>query len=140
MTDATHLLIGTDEAGYGPNLGPLVVSATAWELPAGVAASDLWREFDRVICNSRRSADKRLFVADSKAVYSPGNGLEDLEVPVLAFLRTLGHIAASADELGLVLAGEPFLASYRGELWNTIPGQALPGRVLRQTSAGLPMR
>ena len=26
------LLIGTDEAGYGPNLGPLVVAATAWRV------------------------------------------------------------------------------------------------------------
>ncbi len=37
-----RILIGVDEAGYGPNLGPLVVAATAWrveDLPAGVAAS-----------------------------------------------------------------------------------------------------
>jgi hypothetical protein len=26
------ILIGTDEAGYGPNLGPLVVAATAWHV------------------------------------------------------------------------------------------------------------
>ena len=26
------LVIGTDEAGYGPNLGPLVVAATAWRV------------------------------------------------------------------------------------------------------------
>ena len=25
-------LVGTDEAGYGPNLGPLVVSATVWRV------------------------------------------------------------------------------------------------------------
>ena len=28
------LVIGTDEAGYGPNLGPLVVAATAWQVEA----------------------------------------------------------------------------------------------------------
>ncbi|MCL2709940.1 MAG: hypothetical protein FWE95_03570 [Planctomycetaceae bacterium] len=28
------IIIGTDEAGYGPNLGPLVVSLTAWEADA----------------------------------------------------------------------------------------------------------
>ena len=27
-------LIGVDEAGYGPNLGPLVVAATAWRVHA----------------------------------------------------------------------------------------------------------
>jgi hypothetical protein len=27
------ILIGMDEAGYGPNFGPLVVAATAWEVP-----------------------------------------------------------------------------------------------------------
>ena len=33
------LLIATDEAGYGPKLGPLVIVATAWRLPAGTAAA-----------------------------------------------------------------------------------------------------
>ena len=28
------LVVGTDEAGYGPNLGPLVVAASAWRLAA----------------------------------------------------------------------------------------------------------
>lgn len=27
------ILIGMDEAGYGPNYGPLVVAATAWHAP-----------------------------------------------------------------------------------------------------------
>ena len=27
------LLIATDEAGYGPKLGPLVIVATAWSIP-----------------------------------------------------------------------------------------------------------
>ena len=35
-------LIGTDEAGYGPNLGPLVISATVWEAPDGVGGEDLF--------------------------------------------------------------------------------------------------
>src|SRR3954449_11018765 len=27
------ILIGMDEAGYGPHLGPLVIAATAWHVP-----------------------------------------------------------------------------------------------------------
>ena len=38
-------LIGTDEAGYGPNLGPLVISATVWEVPDDVGGENL---FDRL--------------------------------------------------------------------------------------------
>ena len=38
-----RILIGTDEAGYGPNLGPLTVAATAWHLPDGVEPLDLWK-------------------------------------------------------------------------------------------------
>ena len=34
-------VIGTDEAGFGPNLGPLVVSATVWQMPGGIGVEDL---------------------------------------------------------------------------------------------------
>jgi hypothetical protein len=33
------ILIGMDEAGYGPHLGPLVVAATAWEVPDNLFAN-----------------------------------------------------------------------------------------------------
>ena len=36
------LVIGTDEAGYGPNLGPLVVTATLWEIDETVEALQLF--------------------------------------------------------------------------------------------------
>ena len=34
------LVIGTDEAGYGPNLGPLVVAATVWDVAAAPDDAD----------------------------------------------------------------------------------------------------
>ena len=36
-------LIGTDEAGYAPNLGPLVVSASAWWVDEPIAPESLAR-------------------------------------------------------------------------------------------------
>ena len=36
-------LIGTDEAGYGPNLGPLVISASVWHVPRINSLPDLAR-------------------------------------------------------------------------------------------------
>ena len=48
-------LIGTDEAGYGPNLGPLVISATAWEAPDGVGGEDLFDRLGHVIAQKPES-------------------------------------------------------------------------------------
>ncbi len=38
----TFRWMGTDEAGYGPNLGPLLISVTAWRGPGSAADSDLY--------------------------------------------------------------------------------------------------
>jgi hypothetical protein len=47
-------LLGTDEAGYGPNLGPLVVAATLWKV-SGVgfqpALPDLYELLADGICS-----------------------------------------------------------------------------------------
>ena len=39
---AMRYLLGTDEAGYGPNLGPLVVAASAWELRVRFTEGHVW--------------------------------------------------------------------------------------------------
>jgi hypothetical protein len=71
-----HWRIGVDEAGYGPNLGPLVVAATAWRAPVGC---DLYELYAEAITPLPLRGDERLFIADSKAVYAPGGGLALLE-------------------------------------------------------------
>ncbi|MCS7303555.1 MAG: hypothetical protein NZ602_00400 [Thermoguttaceae bacterium] len=35
--------IGVDEAGYGPRLGPLVISATIWQLPDGLQPEQMYQ-------------------------------------------------------------------------------------------------
>jgi hypothetical protein len=77
------LLFGMDEAGYGPNLGPLVVSVVVWEVPGEVGTVDLWREFDGIISPEPATRGTHLQIADSKTVYTPARGLAALEAGVL---------------------------------------------------------
>ena len=75
-------LIGTDEAGYGPNLGPLVISTTLWQLPDGAGGRDLYDRLEGVVATRREVAerpDARIAIADSKTLYQPPAGLRHLE-------------------------------------------------------------
>ena len=90
-------LIGTDEAGYGPNLGPLVVSATVWEAPDDVRGDDLFELLRETIVATPRQAKggdgPRVAMADSKALYKPGGGLKHLERGLFAALAVLYPLA-----------------------------------------------
>lgn len=123
---STRILIGTDEAGYGPNLGPLVITATAWEAPADLKAEDCWGALSAVLTNAPKKGDQRLFVADSKAVYSADRCIEDLEVPVMSFLATLGIDVPHIDELCRAITDPAFETEYRSEPWNSSPGLEIP--------------
>ncbi len=127
------ILIGMDEAGYGPNFGPLVVAATGWEVPdegsgfevrgseaandfgfriadcgltrqptgrqsairnpqsAIESAHDLYRLLRGVV--AKKASERRIAIADSKSLYSPGVGLRQLErglhVVLLSMRRSL---------------------------------------------------
>jgi hypothetical protein len=134
------ILIGMDEAGYGPHFGPLVIAATAWEVPdertgfrvqdsndrvfaavngrngtgaavlaarpepasrrahraagsrlAGVATDagciDLYRLLRNVVAKSIN--ERRIAIADSKALFHPGLGLRQLERGIHAVLYSV---------------------------------------------------
>lgn len=84
------LLIGMDEAGYGPNLGPLVITATAWEVPGDPHDCDVWNLLDEVVSQRPSTDGQRLHIADSKQVFSPSKGVKALETSVLCLLRLAG--------------------------------------------------
>lgn len=86
-------LVGTDEAGYGPNLGPLVVSATVWEVPDRVLCGDLRRLLAGVVfaAPSELPGDEpAVAIGDSKVLYQSGKGLQHLEYGLWASMAQLG--------------------------------------------------
>ncbi|MBL8797193.1 MAG: hypothetical protein JNM56_25045 [Planctomycetia bacterium] len=124
-------IVGIDEAGYGPNLGPFVMSAAALRVSDELANACLWQVLKPFVRRQTGEDDGRLLIDDSKRVYA--TGLKRLETGVLAaclpaerpepladFLERLG--ALGRDEL-------------RQEAWYTgqtvLPLEASPERCTR---------
>src|SRR5262245_778085 len=79
-------IIGIDEAGYGPNLGPFVMTAVACRVPPRLVGADLWDILRNAVRRAGEADDGRILIADSKLVYTPVRGLHGLETGVLATL------------------------------------------------------
>jgi len=82
-------LIGTDEAGYGPNLGPLAIGISVWRVDEPIESIDLYDRLAGFVAS--RPTVNQIAIADSKLLYKPGGGLTLLERAVLPSLRNLGH-------------------------------------------------
>ncbi len=97
------ILVGVDEAGYGPILGPLVITATVFEVKDHEVDGNLWWILKEIITNStsirRKASPRPLTIADSKRLYSSAKGLQRLEEGVLAFQ---GCIKQTEDLVGLL--------------------------------------
>ncbi len=106
-------LIGIDENGYGPVLGPLVVTSASLKLQNRSFAPlpDLWRLLG--IKKDPGSNSKRLFVCDSKTVFNAGRKKElAAEETVLVFFHLcFGFLPESADQF-LTAVIDPSTAKY----------------------------
>lgn len=106
--------VGIDEAGYGPNLGPLVMTAVVCRTPAELDGN-LWRVLKKAVRRHLSKDERRLMVDDSKLVYSTAKGLSDLETSVVSILHAAtGTVIPTVADLAGKLHPDHELA---GETW-----------------------
>jgi len=84
------LFIGMDEAGYGPNLGPLLIVMTCWKTPGTPQTCDFYRLLRQSVSPTGAKQKNKLHIADSKLVNVGKEGFRSLEISALALLKSLG--------------------------------------------------
>ncbi|MFH1300964.1 MAG: hypothetical protein ABIK07_07855 [Planctomycetota bacterium] len=124
------LLIGMDEAGYGPNLGPLVITASLWKVPGDPRDFDFWEALQSVVSQKKPSRNSsKLHVADSKQVHSSSAGLAPLERSIMPFLQLLSGESSlvSLGELWRLLIASPaHFDEIQKQPWNGNDGFSIP--------------
>ena len=110
------IIAGIDEAGYGPTIGPFVLSAVVMDMPAKHGhEADIWHILKDAVSDKNHKRRNRVVVNDSKKIYQQKNGLKILEEAVLSFIwYTKGKVTRFSDLLRL-------LSNHNGEMLEKYP-------------------
>ncbi len=137
------ILAGIDEAGYGPLLGPLVVSSAVVSIPEDLLKTDLWHALSGAVARGKKHLAGRLLITDSKKAYTRASGPVHLRKTVLASLgcisdqipETAGQlVAALSPDCSDRLVGYPWYADLAQQpLGGNGDDVALASAVLQKT-------
>jgi len=87
------VLVGIDEAGYGPILGPLVVSSAVFNVPDRFIREDMWEILSAAVSQNKKHLAGRLLITDSKKAYTRSSGISHLRRSVLTSILAAGNFA-----------------------------------------------
>ncbi len=101
------VIAGIDEAGYGPRIGPFVVSSVVMELPTHCGYdTNVWELLKGAISDKVRDRRNRIVVNDSKKTFSQKVGLRLIEETVLSFIWSRNGVITSFSDLLKLLSDD----------------------------------